>query len=93
MPYLTQEDRKALEEAEASGNFYIYLGSLELRKFAGHLNFIIFKTVRVWIYHNKVSYFSFATIVGTIVCCVLEIYRRLVAPYENSKIKQNGDVK
>jgi hypothetical protein len=31
-------------------------------------------------------------IVGALRCCELEIYRRLAAPYEDLKIKENGDV-
>ncbi len=31
-------------------------------------------------------------IIGALRCCELEIYRRLAAPYEDLKIKENGDV-
>lgn len=30
--------------------------------------------------------------VGELECCVLEIYRRLISPYEDEKISENGDV-
>jgi hypothetical protein len=31
-------------------------------------------------------------VIGALECCKLELYRRMVAPYENTKIKENGDV-
>lgn len=30
--------------------------------------------------------------IGMLECCKLELYRRLAAPYEDTKIEQNGDV-
>jgi hypothetical protein len=40
---------------------------------------------------NK-SYFSYNEVVGVLECVKLEMYRRLVAPYEDRKCKENGDV-
>jgi hypothetical protein len=30
--------------------------------------------------------------VGVLVCTALEFYRRMVSPYEDTKIKEHGDV-
>ena len=38
------------------------------------------------------SYRAYAQAVGVLETCKLEFYRRRVAPYEDDKIKQNGDV-
>jgi hypothetical protein len=37
-------------------------------------------------------YFNLNRAVGVLECCKLEFYRRVAAPYEDTKIQQNGDV-
>ncbi len=90
MPYIKKDDRGRVDDKLVE--FYRYLSNMSMKEFAGHLNYVIFKTVKIWIDKNGKSYFSFATIMGTLICCVLEIYRRLIAPYEDKKIRENGDV-
>jgi hypothetical protein len=90
MPYLTKEEREKFDPFYQSA--LSYLLQLDVRSLTGHLNYMIFKTVRGWtIMHGK-KYYVFAALLGTMICCILEIYRRLVAPYEDRKIKENGDV-
>ena len=31
-------------------------------------------------------------VVGAVRCCQLELYRRVISPYEETKIRENGDV-
>lgn len=88
MPYIDSEDRKAMDIEELA----TYFAEMDLPKFAGHLNYLNFKIVKTYIKKNGQKYFTFAVVVGTLVCCILEIYRRLAAPYEDIKIKGNGDV-
>lgn len=38
------------------------------------------------------NYLQYNMIVGAIECAKMELYRRRIAPYENAKIVQNGDV-
>jgi len=40
-----------------------------------------------------VRFVNFCLVIGALVCSVLEIYRRWVAPYEDGKINSNGDIK
>jgi len=91
MPYLLDKDKKKVIErgGEDLENYY---SSLSAQDFAGHLNFLNFFLVKKWIKKNGQKYWIFSLFVGTLVCCVLEIYRRLVAPYEEEKIKSSGDV-
>lgn len=91
MPYLEEGDKYEVD-AHGLNQLLEYCIRLELKYFAGVLNYIIFKIVRRWIKQNGRKYFCFATIVGTMICSVLEIYRRLIAPYEDTKIAENGDV-
>ena len=37
-------------------------------------------------------YQQFNDVMGVLACAQAEVYRRLVAPYEDEKIKENGDV-
>lgn len=38
------------------------------------------------------SYVELNAAIGVLECCKLELYRRVVAPYEDTKITENGDV-
>ncbi|MCD6403165.1 MAG: hypothetical protein J7K98_02455 [Candidatus Aenigmarchaeota archaeon] len=38
------------------------------------------------------NYFELNRAVGVLTSVLLEFYRRVVAPYENEKLKQHGDV-
>lgn len=91
MPYLLYKDK---EKVTNNGGLELenYYSKLAPQDFAGHLNYLNFWLVKNWIDKNGKKYWIFALIVGTLVCCVLEIYRRLVAPYEEIKIKEAGDV-
>ena len=60
----------------------------------GDLNFAISDLVDDYILYNNdaPSYATINTVVGALECAKLELYRRLAAPYEDRKMKQNGDV-
>ncbi len=90
MPYLAKKDKEDFDSKYKDA--LSYLESMDIKKLSGHLNYMVFKTVKAWTRKNGKKYFVFAAVVGTMICCVLEIYRRLVAPYEDEKILENGDV-
>ena len=58
----------------------------------GELNWAITDTVDNYLKENGLSYKTINDIVGALSCCGQEFYRRIAAPYENTKCKQNGDV-
>ncbi|HLD91378.1 MAG TPA: hypothetical protein VI911_10235 [Patescibacteria group bacterium] len=58
----------------------------------GELNYAITKLCISYIEHHALNYTSLNAIVGALECAKLEFYRRLVGPYEDEKIKFNGDV-
>lgn len=91
MPYLEYENKKDIDDNGAS-DVYNKFEKLEIKEFAGAINYINFKIVKKYIDRNGKRYFTFAVVIGTLVCCILEIYRRLVANYEDKKIIENGDV-
>lgn len=80
MPYLDQQDRRALEptsrdEAMSTGELNYQLTCLVDGYLAGNLD-----------------YRAINDVVGALECAKLEVYRRLAAPYEDQKIAINGDV-
>jgi len=79
MPYL---DTKRIVEVEEEG-------ALET---PGDLNYSFTKVALMYLEKNGTRYQRLNDIVGALECCKLEFYRRLAAPYEDTKIEENGDV-
>ena len=83
MPYLQERDRGIIDGA--LNRFLSDIGRLN----AGGLNYIVTRLLT----HNEPStYQEYNDLIGALECCKLELYRRAVAPYEDVKIKENGDV-
>jgi len=80
MPYIKQEQRNQLEDIDTPAIT------------AGELNYCITKLVCEYINSNKLNYQTINDIVGALEGAKLEFYRRVAAPYENVKMKENGDV-
>ena len=79
MPYIKQENRNPIESRTTSP------------KTGGDLNFLFTTIIRD--YYKKVpSYQSINDILGALEGAKLEFYRRIAVPYEDTKIKENGDV-
>ena len=81
MPYIAEEQRQRL-----TGWLYPHMLS------AGELNYIINRLCDRHITHHGMSYATVNELVGVLECAKLELYRRIAAPYEDTKIAQNGDV-
>lgn len=58
----------------------------------GELNYCMTKLAHGYREKNGRSFFTFCVIMGVFITAMLEFYRRRVAPYEDEKIKENGDV-
>lgn len=88
MPYIPKSDRKQyvslIEELAA-------LVPQDRAKRAGHLNFIITKLLHTAC-GNEMRYSDHNEAIGVLECAKLELYRRRTAPYEDQKIKEEGDV-
>lgn len=78
MPYINKEEK--------------YKNSLGKLSDCGHLNYSFSETIKEYIKQNDLNYQTFNDIVGAMECCKMELYRRLVSPYEDEKIAENGDV-
>jgi hypothetical protein len=55
----------------------------------GEINYII-TTILKEVY--PLRYFNLNRAIGVMESCKLEFYRRVVGPYEDVKIRENGDV-
>ncbi len=80
MPYIKPEDRAAILLDE------------NLIEDAGELNYFITTLINNYINKNTKCYTTLNEVIGVLECAKLELYRRIVAPYEDTKIEENGDV-
>lgn len=91
MPYIKEEDR-------AKFNYHVDGLIIDLTaqyaltgKASGDLNYCISRVVNALFERNK-CYQTANDILGVLTAVQLEFYRRKVAPYEDTKIKENGDI-
>lgn len=82
MPYIKQEDRPEMD---------IVVGEMAHRgvKPDGKLNYVLFKFCQD---HTKPGYNNYKNFCAELRQCATEIERRILAPYEDIKIEENGDV-
>lgn len=85
MPYIKQEKRDEFKAVGETGH------NPETRT-AGELNYEITLKLLKHLKVNGLSYQTINDIVGALEGAKLEFYRRVAAPYEDTKIKENGDV-
>lgn len=83
MPYIRPERREEL----ASGS--------KVRT-PGELNYAITKCITRYLANQSLygdyNYTDLNDVIGALEAAKLEFYRRVVVPYEEQKIKENGDV-
>lgn len=58
----------------------------------GCLNYVIYSIIKQYVKLKGERYFRYEKFIGTLNSCAMEIYRRLIAPYEDGAIDKNGDV-
>jgi len=80
MPYIKQADRVEI----SSG--------VRLAKTPGELNFRLTSIANGYLAARGPSYATFNEVIGALECAKLEMYRRMIAPYEDRKMIENGDV-
>ena len=78
MPYINKGIRASLEHRTAIN--------------AGELNYKFTKVALEYVKNNGISYKVLNDVLGAFEGAKLEFYRRKVAPYENVKMAENGDV-
>jgi hypothetical protein len=80
MPYILPRRRKAILEQNGAAES------------AGELNFRICSLINSYLLYKGLDYQNINDVVGALDGAKSEFQRRVVVPYENSKIVSNGDV-
>lgn len=57
----------------------------------GDLTYVLYKECCEYMVRNGRSFRFYCIVMGSLVCCALEFYRRKVAKYEDEKVAQNGE--
>lgn len=91
MPYLKDDDKEM---------FYSSLRHVPVPVVGGELNFLFTHFVNQFLLKRALApdrngvnrYEDYNEAIGALECAKLELYRRLIAPYEDVKIEENGDV-
>ena len=88
MPYIKESDREDI-------NWIVdnLAARLSEKRMTGNLNYFLYKLfaklVKLNVIHN---YETMSRFIAELEACKLEIYRKKIAPYEEKKILENGDV-
>ena len=87
MPYIKKDSRPEIDKLLKP--LAKHLASLPVQEQDGSLNYTVTKLIHR-LYPKK--YFHLNRALGVLSAITLELYRRVAGPYEDEKIKENGDV-
>lgn len=79
MPYISPESRAELKSGKRKP------------RTKGELNYCVTRLMIEYC-HDNLSYDDINDVIGAVECAKMEFYRRVAIPYENKKMKENGDV-
>lgn len=82
MPYIRHEQRPDIDRA---------VNELPHGMTAGQKNYAITKMIDRDLWQQAVTYDNINEWIGVLECVKLELYRRQAVPYEDRKIRANGD--
>ncbi len=88
MPYIDHELR-----VKAQNTLEQVRKQFEKSVTPGELNFLITSIANEYIERKGVNYTHYNDVVGVLECVKQEFYRRAVTPYEETKIRENGDIR
>jgi hypothetical protein len=88
MPYIKPKYRPEIDKLVAP--LVEHIASLPLEKQDGAFNYAVTKLLKGL--YNDGTYFTYNRSAGALSAVSQEWYRRAIAPYEDDKIKENGDV-
>ncbi len=88
MPYIAAADKQKFNEIFDEFDTLVSLHDMP----PGELNYLFTVLAIMFTEQKGVSYTNMNEVMGVFESAKLEYYRRMVAPYEDEKIKENGDV-
>jgi hypothetical protein len=81
MPYIVPERRGIFAELKV------------VPETPGELTYLLTVIALAYIESHGADYTTFNEVIGSLECTKLELYRQAVAPYEDSKIRLNGNLR
>ena len=84
MPYISPRQRMGIDP--------FLEGLIDCLDTPGEANYAISRLVRESPAFKEKCYLSICLVAGTLICVLLEYYRRWAAPYEDAKCTENGDL-
>ncbi|MCX8205190.1 MAG: hypothetical protein N3H31_06025 [Candidatus Nezhaarchaeota archaeon] len=87
VPYIKPEKRPGLDRIIEQ--IVKHFEEVEDKDRDGQLSYLFTKTLKSL---YRPSYFNYERIIGLLECIQHEFYRRWVGPYEDAKMKENGDI-
>ncbi len=88
MPYISRKDRTQYQEVL---NTLADLIPKDRMLRPGHMNYIVSLLLEK-VYGTELRYADHNEVMGVLNCIALEFYRRKTSPYEDLKIKEEGDL-
>jgi hypothetical protein len=88
MPYIDSRDRQDYDESIDAILAVLKTTGIQ----PGHLNYVVTRLAIEYASMAGDNYAAFQEAAGALEMAKLEFYRRAIAPYEDKKIKLNGDV-
>ncbi len=82
MPYIDQNHRPVIDKA---------ISELPTVMTEGEMNYAITQILDRRLQFHGTSYATINMLMGVLECAKFELYRRIAAPYEDTKIETNGD--
>jgi hypothetical protein len=82
MPYIMKKAKERLLDS----------GGYEEFDNIGEVNYTITTILHDYIEQKGMRYSTINDLIGVLECAKMELYRRIAVPYEDVKIKENGDV-
>lgn len=92
MPYIKSKARDYYKHVGNLDDVATALCTICLPNAKGDLNYIITYLVKRYLAEHGVSYFTASAMIDAVHDAECELRRRVLDPYEDKKIKENGDV-
>ncbi len=90
MPYINKEDRLKFNE-HINGLVGELTDEIHGSYNVGEVNYVI-SSIMWKLFNAHPSYTSGNNLTGVLDCVNKEFYRRILAPYEDKKMEENGDI-
>jgi Domain of unknown function (DUF6899) len=87
MPYIKKDQRPDIDKLIEP--LIRHLKSLPMEEQDGSLNYAVTRIIKN-VYPQK--YFHYNRALGVLTAITHELYRKVIGPYEDTKISENGDV-